>query len=125
MRTDHPRHPPLALDQFPTTSIGTASLSLPLPSPSLPALPSSANAGPTPSSGRHRLYPPGSLPPRFESAMDILDESGISMENIISLLDKLPERGVRNALVELYWREIECVLSPRSSRPPRRPRPPD
>lgn len=41
--------------------------------------------------------------------MDILDESGISMENIISLLDKLPERGVRNALVELYWREIECV----------------
>jgi hypothetical protein len=47
--------------------------------------------------------------------MDILDESGISMENIISLLDKLPERGVRNALVELYWREIECGLPiPRS-----------
>lgn len=51
--------------------------------------------------------------------MDILDESGISMENIISLLDKLPERGVRNALVELYWREIECgqhpLLTPCSS----------
>lgn len=101
--------------KFPTTSIGTASLSLPLP-PIPSSLPSSSTSAhqshPTPSSGRHRLYPPGSLPQSFESAMDVLDESGISMENIISLLDKLPDRGTRNALVELYWREIECVCLP-------------
>ena len=54
------------------------------------------------------------LPNPLQSALETLDESGIGLDNIITLLEKLPTRDMRNSLVELYWKEIESVCRVKS-----------
>ncbi|CDZ97052.1 Transcription factor domain, fungi [Phaffia rhodozyma] len=93
------------LQNFPTTSIGAAATVLAHESDSHHHH-SHHHSNSTSSANSYNPFE-GPLSDGLEGMLETLDESGIGLDNIVSLFEKLPERDLRNSLVELYWREID------------------
>ena len=100
---------PHSVLQFPVTAIGASAAALPDHHPPSPLSQHLPNALPRTHSNTALFSQSSPLPTPLQTALETLDESGIGLDNIITLLEKLPTRDMRNSLVELYWKEIESV----------------
>ncbi|KAL7415858.1 hypothetical protein BDY24DRAFT_380316 [Mrakia frigida] len=95
------------LQNFPVTAIGASAAALPEHHPPSPLSQHLPHILPRTHSNTALYAQTQPLPPALQSALDTLDESGIGLDNVLSLLEKLPTRDMRNSLVELYWKEID------------------